>query len=475
VKELVKGKLYEVEVGDMFAEEERDVLVEVQLPALAAATTSGSTSGSADPAEMILQYNIRYVDVIEGSMQGRELPPTPVDAAVLPATAATTATDEGAGADEGEAAAASAGAGDGATVRTRTAEVQVDGVSDDGDDSMILVDTYTLTADQLAAQFARSGAGASESIVLVSRPTESDVALLDEGVGVGDSANVSVHITRQWARIHTAEAMDAARKVADAGKYTEGQKVLDEALLEVQKAQKQVKAASAYASKGKAKSKNKNKSKDRGKGKEGAGAGTDDDALLANLCEQLTECRDDMKQAASNRSHWEREGKYRACNYAQGHHMQRSNCSKMSATKSAYRGKSKQMMCASSAVSSSVMAAKSKRGKSAPVSASSSSMGMGMWGGRRNSRTRAPLPPPAPSSAPSILQSNAPPMMQQQTMQPQMQMQMPPPPPPQLQVPMQQQQPQQPGMMSTIMESMRASWGSNSHLPTQRLSPRPSA
>merc|ERR1711966_116384 len=112
--------------------------------------------------------------------------------------------------------------------------------------------------------------------------------------------NVSVHITRQWARIHTAEAMDAARKVADAGKYTEGQKVLDEALLEVQKAQKQVKAASAYAS------------KDKGKGKEGAGtsagagAGTDDDALLANLREQLTECRDDMKQSASNRSHWER-------------------------------------------------------------------------------------------------------------------------------------------------------------------------
>jgi Mg-chelatase subunit ChlD len=475
VTEVVKGQLYEVSVGDMFAEEERDVLVEMSLPSLETPIPAGST------AEVVLQCNARYVDVIEGVMQGRELPNSPTPAVVLPIPTATPAGTT----DEGEAAGANdAGAG-----------VSTEDIAD----SMVLVGSVdpSLSIDQTAAMHAR--AEGTESVVSVRRPVDTP----DEAEG-GSAATsgVSVHITRQWARIVSADAMDAARKVADKGHYTQGQKVLDDALQEVRKAQGQVKKAkkakgdatgSKVAGATDAESEKTvfgfgfgSSSSSPSKAGAGAGAGADagadgtanadaDDALLSNLIDQLQECHTDMKQSALSRHHWESKAKYQMCNYAQGHHTQRSNCSKMTAgSKSAYRSKTKQAMCASSAVSASVIRSKSARSSGSGGSSSSSAgppapssrslMNSMSRNRKQKKRASASKSPPLPAQL----------YAQQQQQQQQLASPAAPPPPEPCQ---QQARRGSGGIMNTIFESVRGSFNSssNSLALSQQRSPRPSA
>jgi len=122
----------------------------------------------------------------------------------------------------------------------------------------------------------------------------------------------SPHIAKAHARITTANALDKARRQADDGGYAAARQTIEQALVTAKAA--------------------------------GASCGADD-PLVENLVEQLSECREHVSAGAHE---WRSKGTYMASNYAQGHHQQRSNASKMSYKKSAYRGLSAQMRCVSS-------------------------------------------------------------------------------------------------------------------------------
>jgi hypothetical protein len=146
----------------------------------------------------------------------------------------------------------------------------------------------------------------SSAAVEVTRCTSAELAT---AISHGQQQQ-NVAISRAHARIAAATAMDEARKQADSGSYDQARTTIDQVLLTV------------------------NRSKTIG----------EEDLLVDNLLEQLTECSEQMQGA----SQWQTKGRFITANYAQGHHCQRSNASKVSAKKSAYRNASKQMRCVSS-------------------------------------------------------------------------------------------------------------------------------
>jgi len=265
----------------------------------------------------------------------------------------------------------------------------------DGDDLVLVSSAAVLTPEQSAA--ATACHEGSEAVVRVARPAT---------VTIDEAENVSEHILCQWARIRSAEAMDAARAIADRGQYKEGKQVIDTALKEVTKTMGQVKLH-----------KQRRKAADMANAAAAApaaaapAAATDDhddeeDALLSNLVEQLQECQSDMQQSSLNRHHWQSKAKYTMAAYAQTHHAQRSNCSKMELMdgvmevnetmrnqtmkkKSAYRSKAKKAMCSNSYQSPALESARMKIANSA-----SHSVRIPQRKQAKKSTHSAPPPPP---------------------------------------------------------------------------------
>merc|ERR1719456_1670912 len=153
------------------------------------------------------------------------------------------------------------------------------------DESLVLVATAAATKAAQASNQAQ--ADGTESVVRIGRPADTP----------DEAGNVDVHITKQWARIRTAEAMDRARKIADKGDFKQGQQLLDEALQEVRQAsstvqQQQPKQQTDQADQGS----DQGVAQTASTSPNSTTASTTtvlvsvDDALLANLLEQLQEC-----------------------------------------------------------------------------------------------------------------------------------------------------------------------------------------